>query len=190
MSDQRYLKVTNNCNETVEVYIRRPRAKKQTAATKGRPSKYTLPPGYDSPPLAEHLLVGAKGWEALRNNECIEIVNVPYEPRFVQIVNTSEERVSIDVAAATEARTREKTTVAVDPDRKSRVIDLKSVAQRRKLNLLVRGKKVLIEPKYDIGPTTGRKGAVASYAGESVYICYECGGPIVFRGSPPTPIHI
>ena len=190
MSELRYVKVTNHCEETVEVYIRRPRAKKQTSAMKARPSKYTLRPDDDTPPLPEHMLIGAKGWEALKNRECVEIAEVPHELRFVHVVNTSEQRVSIDLAPATKARTREKTTVTVSPDKKSRLIDLKSVAQRRKLDHLVRDKKVMVEPNYEIGPTTGRKGAVASYVGESVYICYECGGPIVFRGSPPTPIHI
>ncbi len=190
MSELRYVKVTNHCEETVEVYLRRARAKKESSSTRGRPSKYTLRPDQETPPLAHHLLIGAKGWKSLKARECIEIVEVPYEWRFGQIVNTSEQPVSIDVAPAIEARRREKTTVTVGPHKRSRIVDLKSVTQRRKLGRLVREKKVSIEPNYLIGPTTGRKGAVASYVGESVYICYECGGPIIFRGSPPTPIHI
>jgi len=190
MSEPRYVKVTNHCDETVEVYLRRPRAKKESSLTKRLLSKLTLRPDQESEPLPQHLLVGAKGWKSLRTRDCIEIADVPYELRFVQIVNISEQPVSIDVSPAVEARTREKTTVTVDPQKTSRMIDLTSVAQRRKLGRLVRENKVSIEPNYLIGPTTGRKGAVASYVGESVYICYECGGPIIFRGSPPTPIHI
>ena len=70
------------------------------------------------------------------------------------------------------------------------MFDKRSISQPRRIESLVKKKVVGILPVYDIGPSTGRGKSIASYVDEDVYICYKCGGPIVFRVSPPTPVHI
>lgn len=190
MSEVRFVKVINHCQETIKVYLRRLRSKKARPAWQQRASEFIVCPGQESPPLPYNRLHGGKGWTSWSTKECVEIAEVPYEYRFVHILNQSQESVSIELAPAVEARTRERTTVTVQPDQGSRAIDLGSVRKPSKLNTLVKDDKISIEPIHEIGPSTGRKGAVASYIGESVYLCYRCGGPIIFRGSPPTPVHI
>jgi len=183
----KYVKVINGCAETILIYIW---YRKTPKPTRRRRTKYILRPGKVTPPLPWNRLVGGKGFESWRTKECITVDELPDEDRFAQIVNISEEPLSIEVAPETEARKREKTTVTVAPRERSRTLDLTSVTEPGRLNQLIQEKKILLKPHYEIGPTTGRRGAVASYVGESVYICYECGGPIIFRGSPPRPVHI
>ena len=44
MSEVKHVQVINHCTETILVYISRPRSKKESTATKGRRTKYTLLP--------------------------------------------------------------------------------------------------------------------------------------------------
>ena len=190
MSEVRYVKVANHCVETILVYLRHRRPKKESSLARGRRTHYSLCPERETPPLAYHLLVGAKGWESLSSKKCIEIYDVPHEPRFAQIQNISGESITIELAPAKEAGRRARATVTVQPDESSKAVDLGSVTERSKLSRLAEDKKISINPILEIGPPTGRKGAVASYVGESVYVCYKCGGPIIFRFSPAVPIHL
>lgn len=186
MSQQEYVQITNNCKETIKVYLRYRRPKKSAK----RPKSFILTPRQKTHPVPIHFLVGARGWNELKNRDCVNIESIAYEPHFVQLLNLSREVLSFEIKLVSKVAKKVKTTIKLEPGKRSRTVEASSVSQRRRLNNLVKKKQVDILPIYDIGPSTGRGRAVASYADEDVYTCFKCGGPIVFRGSPPTPVHI
>ena len=186
MSQQEYVQVANNCRDTITVYLRYPRPKKLVK----RPMCYILEPQRKTHPLPLHFLVGARGWDKLKNRDCVNIEPIAYEPRFVQLLNRSTKILSFDIKGVPKVAKKVKTTIELKQGKRSRKVEVSYISQRRRLGNLVKKKQIDILPVYDIGPSTGRGKAVASYADEDVYTCYKCGGPIVFRGSPPTPVHI
>jgi hypothetical protein len=186
MSQQEALEITNSCNNTITVFLRRRRTKKLAK----QPNSIILRPGQSTNPIPLHFLVGARGWEKLKSRECVHMESIAYEARFVQLLNRTKEVLSFNIRLAPKLAKKAKTTIELKPGQRSRSVQVSSVSQRRRLDNLVKEKQVEILPIYDIGPSTGRGRAVASYADEDVYTCYKCGGPIVFRGSPPTPVHI
>jgi hypothetical protein len=186
MSQQEALEITNNCNDTITVFLRRKRTKKLTK----QPNSIILRPGQSTNPIPLHFLVGARGWEKLKSRECVHIDSIAYEARFVQLLNRTKDVLCFNIRLAPTLAKKAKTTIELKPGQRSRSVQVSSISQRRRLDNLVKEKQVEILPVYDIGPSTGRGRSVASYADEDVYTCYKCGGPIVFRGSPPTPVHI
>jgi hypothetical protein len=190
MSNPEYVKITNNCKEKIEVKVRYRKSPKPLMAEDYHPKPFILPPGKQSHPLPLHCLVGAKGWNALKASDCVNIDKVEYEPQFVQITNCSENEFTFDLGPTAKVAMKEKMTIKLMPGEQSRIVSVRSLLQRRRLKQLMQKKQITIDPIYDIGPSTGRGKAVASYCYEDIYSCHECGGPIVFRGSPPRPIHI
>ena len=192
MSEVHYVKLTNDCDETLIVYLRHGRPKKVPDSQISPLYEIKIPPKHESPPLAVHMLVGAKivGAKDWEERGCLKRTEIPFEPRFVELINISTESLSLQITPAAEPRKREITKVIIEPEETSRIIDLKSVKEPKVLSKLEKEKKIEVRPVLIIGPSTNLKGAVGSYVGESFYICYECGGPIIFRGSPPKPIHI
>ena len=186
MSTPQYVKLLNECEETIKVYLRYPRSPKPFRRT----TEIKILPKHESRALPYPLLIGAKDWDLLKKRDCLKITEVPFEPRFLELLNISTQSLSFEIVPATEARTREITKVTIEPEESSRIIDQQSLREPGLLNKLEKEKKIQIMPVLDIGPSTGLKGAVGSFVGESVYICYKCGGPIIFRGSPPKPVHI
>jgi hypothetical protein len=187
MTELVYVKIENHCTERIKVNIRYPRPKKKS---KSLPKSFNLEPRQSSHPLPRNFLVGARGWDRLESLDCVDIKTVKYEPRFVQIDNLTEDLVTLNVVPTPKVPIRKKTKLTIEAGKKSRSVDIHSISQRSKLRKLVKTGKVRLAPIYAIGPSTGRGKAVASYAHEDVYICYKCGGPIVFRGDPPMPVHI
>ena len=149
-----------------------------------------LPPNKKTNPLPNHLLVGAKGWKKLQETECVHIAPSDFEPRFAQVHNISSESLTITVTPDVEIAKRHTTSIRITPKKPARSIDSKSIDKPSQVKELEQQQKVKITPIRYIGPPTGAKGSAGSFLGESVYVCYECGGPIIFRGSPPRPIHI
>lgn len=151
-----------------------------------RQGSFTLQPRQSSHPLPQHFLDGAKGWDKLRARDCVIIETVPFQPRFAQIENLSPEPLELLVRPAP----KRETVLKVKPGKKSKTVDVRSIAQRRRLRKLVEKDEAAVIFDDEIGPALGYGRAVGSYGTEGVYRCYECGGPIVFRGHPPRPIHI
>ena len=56
MSEQEYVQILNNCNETITVYIRFPRPKKKSAK---HTKSFSLTSREKSYPLPVHFLIGA-----------------------------------------------------------------------------------------------------------------------------------
>lgn len=190
MSTPQYVKIHNNCDRAIRVYLRFPRPKKKPKKPFRRPrASFALEPRQASHALPLHFLVGARRWEALRARACVRIETVPFEPRFVQILNRGDKPITLSVRPATAKVPKRKVSLTVKA-RKSRTVDYRSITRKDRVNQLVSAGRLVVRPAYDIGPATGRGRSVGSYGDEDVYICYECGRPIVFRGSPPTPVHI
>lgn len=106
----------------------------------------------------------------------------------MQLLNLSKEVLSFDIRLAPKVAKKIKTTIELKPGKRSRTVQVTSVSQRRRLDHLVKKKQVDVLPVYDIGPSTGRGRAVASYVDEDVYTCYKCGG--FLRTQTPSGIYL
>ena len=182
-----YVTITNNCSKTITIYIRYPKPMK--ASSGKHLTDIPLSPNQEAT-LPYHLLVGAKGWKKLQDTECINISRADYEPRFAQIHNISSESLTLTVTPDVEIAKRHTTSIRISPKKPARSIDSKSIDKPTQIKELEQHQKIRISPIRYIGPPTGHKGAVGSFLGDSVYVCYKCGGPIIFRGSPARPVHI
>ena len=188
MSEAEFLIVRNNCREKITVNMLRPprpHPKKQPPEC-----SFIVQPGKSYRPLQRSLLEGATGWDELRSRDCVTIETVTVETRFGQVMNLGPEPLELAMLLPPEAKPKAQTVVKLKPGEKSRTVDLRSIAQPERLSEAVENDKARVLARADIGPHTGRGRAVASYGIEDVYICYECGGAIVFREHPPRPVHI
>jgi hypothetical protein len=134
-----------------------------------------LEPGTPSHPLPFDLVSHASNWKSLINRSHLAVQKVKFEPPFVRVKNLSETPVHLELVLP----------VVLEPGQLSAPLcraglrNLKSVAR-----------VVSVEPVGHIGPPVHSQGE-GSLGSEPVYICYECGGPIVFRtNGQPHPIHI
>jgi hypothetical protein len=153
-------------------------------------SSVKIEPGERTKPMPRHWLVGARGWEELRNRDCVVLKSVKFEPRYVQLLNDSTKPIAIVLRVPRPEAPARLKKISLKPKQRSRVVDLRTVRDQKRLRRLVSAKKLSLYPDFWIGPATGRGKAIGSYYEEDVYTCYDCGGPIVFRGAPPTPVHI
>jgi hypothetical protein len=183
-----YATIKNNCNEAITVHIRYPRPMKESLGK--HHNEIALLPNEKTDPLPYHLLIGAKGWKALLETDCVLIEVIEFEPRFATILNVSKETLNIAVTPDVDTEKKKPASVRVSPKKAARSLDRKSIDKPSELRRLEAEEKIIITPIRYIGPPTDAKGSVGSLFGESVYSCYKCGGPIIFRGSPPRPIHI
>jgi hypothetical protein len=179
--------ITNYCSKTITIYIRFPKPMK---ASSGKHLTDIILSPNQKTTLPYHLLVGAKGWKKLLETECVHIARSDFEPRFAQIQNISSESLTFTVTPDVEIAKRHTTSIRIAPKKPARSIDSKSIDKPSQVKELELQHKVRMTPVRYIGPPTEHKGAVGSFLGESVYVCYKCGGPIIFRGSPARPVHI
>jgi hypothetical protein len=152
-------------------------------------TRFDLASGHNSRPVPYSSLVGAKNWDKLNESGCLSLKNVPWTPTFVSVENKGESVLRL-MLQLTKKKRRLTKIVRLKQGEISGPLHIGSVVERRQLKLLARRKRVVIRPLAYIGPRAGDARAAGSYGYEDVYICYECGGPIVFRGSPPVPIHV
>jgi hypothetical protein len=186
-----YVQITNKCPEKVRIYFRYVMYTKPSLKKK-RKKFINLLPNRTTYPIARANLVGARNWDEISSRPCILIEAVQHEPQFYYVKNVGKAPLTIpikpilpkEVAAGYPKR---KKVVVIKPGAVSRAIDKRSFQKPEQLQEFIRSKRASIRPA-DIGP--GREGTYGSFQGEDVYICYECGGPIVFRGHPPRPVHI
>ena len=176
------VKVVNNCTSAVRVYLRFVRPKR---GGDRRPTSFDIEPGQESRPIPRRLLAGARDWSRLQSNSCIQIESVAFDPRYIRLLNESSKPISLTLRPR---KAKAPKTLVIRPDKKSRVLDVSAVPKPRLRELQRKGQLSVI-PVYEIGPA-GTSQSRGWSDGEDVYTCYECGGPIVFRGSPPTPVHI
>jgi len=181
-----FVRITNNCKHRVTIYTRFPRPKKPDSKTRrSLESRIELEPGETTArAIAYSMLVGAKNWDALRERDCIKFQVVAWTSAFAR-VTAVRTKVVFDVKVP--RATPKHVELAIGET--SRTVPLGNVVQRRKLRDLARKRVVKLEHSY-IGPRFAAAPAVGSLGGDDVYICNECGGPIVFRYFPPVPIHV
>src|SRR5689334_6461115 len=184
--DIEIVKLINNCPQRIEIFLRYNRPKK---GVDSRPRSLSLKPGQESWPLPKRLVVGAHGWDELRQRACFVVQHVPFDPRYIRLLNDSPNKIVIPLRVAGTKKVKKRASLIIKPSKTSRVVDLKAIGRRR-LRRLVSKKKVSIQPVFKIGPARMPKRSTGWYDGENVHTCWECGGAIVFRGSPPTPVHI
>ena len=186
MASVPYITITNNCSKQITIHLR------YRAPMKGKPppTKIDLAPKQRIDALPLHLLVGAKGWKSLQEKDCVQIDRIDYEPNFAYLTNITKEILTLDIKPTEFVPEVKPSTIKIDPKKPSRAIYKKSLDKPARLRSLEQEKKLILTPIRHIGPPTKAKRSVGSFLGESVYICYECGAPIIFRGSPPRPIHI
>jgi hypothetical protein len=181
-----FVRITNTCNRRITIYTRFPRPMKPSS--RGRrtiESRINLNPRETTArPIAYAALVGARNWDALRERGCIRLEVVPWTSQFAR-VTAVRSAVTFDVKVPRAAPKR----VHVTPGETSRTVPLANVIQRRKLQDLAKKGLVKLD-RSPIGPRFAAVPAVGSLGYDDVYICDECGGPIVFRYYPPIPIHV
>lgn len=190
MAEISYVIITNNCPEKIKIFFRYVR---EIKARKREKVSITLHPGETSPAIPYTRIVGAKDWELIKQRICVQIQEIAHDPRFIYLENRSDETISIPitVSVAKEGKPRHKTSLDVKPHSVSKPLDKKSLSRKVAFNKLISDNKISVRPFIDVGPSLSlNPEVVGSFYGEEVYICYKCGRPIVFRGYPPTPIHI
>jgi len=184
----RFVEVLNNCKESIRIYLRFPRPKKPKEHSQ---TSFSLSPGHSSRPVPYPSLVGARNWDRLSERSCIKFKDVPWTPTFASVQNTGREPLNIVLRLPARKRRAPKTKIVkVLAGKTSPPLHLPSLLQKRRLKSLARRKAAKVLPLVYIGPRVGDPPAVGSLGYEDVYVCYECGKPIVFRGSPPVPIHV
>jgi hypothetical protein len=177
----------NNCLHAVTIYLRYKRPKRGIDT---RPRFFSLDPGAKSKPLPSRLLIGARGWTELERRGCVHLKSVPFDPRHVRLLNKSRSSLDLVVRIPRPRAPTRTAKITLEPGEKSRLVDVKLLRKQKAFKNLVATKRLAIVPVFDIGPAGEARGATGWYEGDDVYTCYDCGGPIVFRGSPPTPVHI
>jgi len=185
--DTGIVKVINKCLDRITIYLRYKRPKRGTDT---RPRVFSLDPGAESKPLPKRLLVGARGWADIERRRCVQIESVPFDPRHVRLLNKSRSSLDLVFRIPLPRAPSRTTKITLKPGEKSRLVDVKLLRKRKAFRDLVATKRLAVIPVFDIGPASGARGSTGWYDGDDVYTCYDCGGPIVFRGSPPTPVHI
>jgi hypothetical protein len=154
------------------------------------PTEIDLAPNQRIDALPLYLLKGAEGWDSLNQMDCVHIDHTEYEPDFAYITNMTEEIITLDIKPTELTPELKHATLDIDPKKPPHAIYKSSLDKPKRLRSLEQEKKLILTPIRYIGPPIRTKGAVGSFLGEDVYICYECGGPIIFRYHPPIPIHI
>jgi len=188
----KFVTIKNICKRSITIYLRFLRPKKKD---KPPPPPITLAPGEKSHALPYPFLVGGKNWDALNRAGCISLETVAWRPQFVRVTPVQRvERgkpITLDVVPPPrKGKPKKSRPIVLRGKRQSRAVHLRSIVQRRKLKSLARKKKVALEPVSYLGPPIGKYPSVGSFGYDDVYVCWDCGGPIVFRGSPPVPIHV
>ncbi len=184
--DEQIVKLINNCPQKIKIFLRYNRPKK---GEHSRPRSLSLEPGQESWPLPKRLVVGAAGWDELRKRDCFVVRRVPFDPRYIRMLNQSPESIVMNLMVPRPKRRKKRVTLTIEPGKTSRVVDLKAIGPNRLRGLLAR-RKIAIRPVFKIGPARMPKRSTGWYDGENVHTCWDCGGAIVFRGNPPTPVHI
>lgn len=181
----RFVRVKNVSNNPITLHPRFERPKKEVQP---RWQPIRLKPGQFSEPLPEGALAGSRGWSDLRARQAVQLVPVPAFTGFVAVEVVRAETVRLPVKVHVPKQRVHKHEHVVTPDQ-PRTLHLRSIEDPAALRRLAKQRRIRLAPVSYIAPSR-REGWYGSFGDDQVYVCWDCGGPIVFRGSPPTPIHI
>ena len=173
-----------NCSDKIVKF--RPHFQRPTKSAPPVYATLSIRPGVTAPVvLPRNAVTGSQQWATVK--KFVSLIRVKAFTGFVGLKAKAESiraKVKLHVKGK---RTRMKELVISKA--RSTTIHLPSLENRQVLRDLQRKRKITLEPLPYIAPYY-RGGSAGSYGDEDVYVCWDCGGPIVFRGSPPTPIHI
>jgi hypothetical protein len=178
------VRIRNSCSRAVTLYL-----------DKLHPIK--LAPGATSSPMLEKDLIRSRNWSSLSKKDCISVLHVPGQSlSFLVLTNISPDRRSLSVKLRyTKSSARNKAPLVL-PYRVPRTARKESIADEKWLKKQIKKALVRAVEKHIVRarPTDHhrlpRPSSSGSVDGNDVYSCKRCGGPIIFRGSPPRPIHL
>lgn len=177
------IRIHNTCESSITVVLRNPPLKR--GASK-RPPSFTLEPNQKCNPFPLHWVDGTAHWEKVKSKSCVKTTLLPHKAKYIRLLNTSDGTIQLPVAI----KRRKAAMITLRAAKTSRIVEYRAIADKRRVRKLVAEGKLTVSPVYEIGPSTRRGEARGSYYGGDVYTCYDCGGAIVFRGNPPTPVHV
>lgn len=144
-----------------------------------------IKPGETSDPILYTALVGAPSWEAVKHDPDISARDVPNPPRFIAVKNRSNKRLSLLLKVKSEEKAKRKPSTIVLKPQSSKAFRLDSLGTKQ-VRDLTQNRSISVSPISLV-----RLPSKSSYGYDSgVHICDKCGGPIIFRGSPPRPVHV
>ncbi len=181
----RFFRVRNISAQRITLHPRFERPKKRTQP---RWAPIQLKPGQSSDPIPEGALIGSKGWHEFRMHRKVELIAVAAFTGFVAIEVVRNEKMRLPIKVHLPKKKIVKHELVITPSQ-PRTVHLKSIDDGAALRNLAKQRKIRFTQVPYIAPSR-RHGWYGSYGDEAVDVCWDCGGPIVFRGSPPTPIHI
>jgi hypothetical protein len=154
-------------------------------------SPIALEPGETSHPIARIIVERSTNYAELRNRGCISVRNVAGPQPFVTIERKTDESVKVRyIGRPPGSRRKRLRRLRLARFQPTRPVYPKALPDKKNLRLLRQRKALKITPVSYIAPAARGESWVGWYGDDRVYVCDKCGGAIVFRGSPPTPIHI
>jgi hypothetical protein len=181
----RFVQIKNISEEPITLYPRFERPKKEAQP---RWDPVRLKPRQVCDAMPEGAIAGSRGWHDLVARGSVEVTVVSSPARFVAVEPVGPETVRLPLMVRPPNQKLHKHVFAFAPGRR-RTVHLTSIKDSAALRRLVKQRKIRLERAPYIAPSR-HAGSYGSFGDEQVYVCWKCGGAIVFRGSPPTPIHV
>lgn len=177
-----YVRLRNGCGRKITLH---PHFQRPMKGPSHPPRPIHLAPNEWSKEVLRGAIVGCVGWAAVK--DCIHVEDAVGVPQFFQLTTPSRKRIEIAVRvkAAKKGKPRRR-KIRISASSRPRAIRADILADRDEVKKLKRRRLLKMVP---ITPTYPPRSGSYGYD-DDFYICDECGKPIIFRGSPPTPIHI
>ncbi len=175
-----YVQIRNGCGRRIKLFPRFPKP------TKGRahaPGPIELSPDAVSTPVLLGAVVDCDGWAEVK--DCISLENVAGAPTFISIRASKRKPIKLRLKLKRTKGARASVKV-IRISEKARVISQDALASPSEVKKLEKQSLVTLKQVFPVYLPSSY-----SYGYEdSLYLCRDCGRPIVFRGSPPRPIHV
>lgn len=179
-----YVRIRNGCGRRVTLYPHFLRAMKVKRRAH-RPRPLVLEPDEVSQPVLFSPLVNGPGWSEFQH--CLSIENVPDAPAFVEVrVRSDQEPVELRVKVRRRKKAKPRIKKIRISAKRPRAIEYDAIVNKAEVKKLQRRKIVKLAR---VAPFSLPSPLSYGYE-DDLYVCYECGRPIVFRGSPPIPVHV
>ena len=131
-------------------------------------------------------------WKKLISAGWITYKDTDHRPTALQV--DAKAKGPIEIAVRVRKRPpkgRRRTRVLrLVPGKRSRYIRFNSIIDKQGFKSLLRKRAISARPVAPMGRSSWAWGGGTYLGDDRVYICYDCGRPIVFRGSPPVPVHV
>jgi hypothetical protein len=177
-----YVRVSNRCGRKVTLHPYFPRPMKGHAEA---PPAIVLNPNEVSSVVLRGAVVGCEGWSEAK--DCLQLEDVAGVPNFIQLITHSRKPIQIGVKTRAVKRGKpQRRKIRISAGSKPRAIRADILADPAQVRALKRSGRLKTVPFVPVFPPSS-----GSYGyDDDFYICDDCGRPIVFRGSPPKPVHV